>query len=124
MSGRDGSNIPDVQFENLFEEDPVGEKFFEWWLGPSFPSNRKHFVEMGRSGALATPLSARADKQSPVLQTHDARGERVNRIVYHPDYERLKELSYAKGIVALKYEEAFLAKHRANRQLVGFGGAF
>ena len=79
---------------------------------------------MGESGALAIPLSARADREGPVLQTHDARGERVGRVVHHPDYHRLEELSYGRGIVAIKYEDAFLSEHRLRRHLVGFGAAY
>lgn len=120
----DDPNIPRVELGNLFEEDPVGEKFFEWWLGHTFLDTRKHFLAMGRAGALAGPLSARADRHSPVLKTHDALGERVNRIEYHPDYRELERLSYGGGIVAIKYDEAFLARHRAHRQLVGFGAAY
>ncbi len=118
------SNIPRIEFANLFDEDGVGEKFFEWWMGPAFREVRGHFVAMGESGALATPLSARADKENPVLQTHDARGERVSRVVYHPDYHRMEELSYGRGIVAVKYDADFLARHRARRHLVGFGAAY
>jgi len=118
------SNIPRVEFTNLFAEDTVGRKFFEWWLGPAFPEVREHFVAMGESAALAIPLSARADRDGPVLQTHDARGDRINRVVFHPDYHRLEELSYRRGIVAVKYEEDFLARHRARRHLVGFGASY
>jgi alkylation response protein AidB-like acyl-CoA dehydrogenase len=120
----DGSNIPRVEFANLFDEDGVGERFFEWWMGSAFPEVREHFAAMGESGALATPLSARADKEGPTLQTHDERGDRVSRVVHHPDYHRLEELSYMRGIVAVKYDPAFLAKHRARRHLVGFGAAY
>lgn len=118
------ANIPQIEFSNLFEEDPIGRKFFEWWIGPAFADVRDHFVAMGESGALAAPLSARADREGPVLQTHDARGERVDRIVFHPDYRRLEELSYGRGIVAIKYEPEFLARHRPHRHLVGFGAAY
>ncbi len=121
---RPSGNLPRIDFENLFLEDPVGEKFFEHWLGDAYPENRKHFVAMGAHGARATPFSARADKQGPVLRTHDERGERVNRIVYHPDYEELKKLSFGEGIVALKYDRKFLERHRARRHLVGFGVAY
>ncbi len=118
------SNIPRIEFANLFDEDGVGEKFFEWWLGPAFGEVREHFVAMGEAAALAVPLSARADREGPVLQTHDARGERVGRVVYHPDYHRLEELSYGRGIVAVKYDPDFLARHRARRHLVGFGAGY
>lgn len=115
----DGSNIPRVEFANLFEEDGVGEQFFEWWMGSAFREVREHFAAMGESGALATPLSARADKESPTLLTYDERGERISRVVHHPDYHRLEELSYGRGIVAVKYDPVFLANHRARRHLVG-----
>lgn len=120
----DGSNIPRVEFANLFEEDGVGEQFFEWWMGSAFREVREHFAAMGESGALATPLSARADKESPTLLTYDERGERISRVVHHPDYHRLEELSYGRGIVAVKYDPVFLANHRARRHLVGFGAAY
>src|SRR5579859_4735516 len=115
------SNIPAVSFENLFLEDPVGEKLFEWWLGGHFLDTRKLFLAMGERGAKATPLSRRADRITPVLETHDPTGERINRVVFHPDYVALQELSYGGGIVAIKYDPAFLEKHREVRHRVGFG---
>ncbi len=117
-------NIPQPAFDNLFQEDPVGERFFEWWLGPAFTENRRHFVSMGERAARAAPLSQRADKETPVLHTHDATGERVNRVAYHPDYHALEDLAYGGGILSLKYDEAFLAKHRKNRHTIGFGIAY
>ncbi|MFN2387024.1 MAG: acyl-CoA dehydrogenase family protein [Thermoanaerobaculia bacterium] len=119
-----GSEIPRVDFANLFDEDALGQELFAWWAGPAWPDVRPHFAALGESGALATPLSARADREGPTLQTHDARRERVSRVIHHPDYRRLEELSYGRGIVAIKYEEDFLSEHRARRHLVGFGAAY
>ncbi len=85
---------------------------------------RAHFSALGESGALATELSARADKHGPVLQTHDARGLRTDRIVQHPDYRELEKLAYGRGIVGLKYPPGFLARHRAFRHLLGFGAGY
>ena len=118
------SNIPSIEFSNLFEEDPVGELFFQWWTGPPFEEVRPHFLSMGESGAMATPLSARADREGPVLRTRDAAGESVSRVEFHPDYRRLEELSYGRGIVAIKYDAAFLRAHRSRRHLVGFGAGY
>lgn len=119
------SNIPKIEFENLFLEDEVGQAFWAHWLGAeAYGELRDRFVSMGERGAKATPLSARADKQGPVLQTHDDRGERIDRVVYHPDYHALEELSYGGGIIGLKYDPTFLARHRAIRHLVGFGAGY
>jgi alkylation response protein AidB-like acyl-CoA dehydrogenase len=117
-------SVPEVSFDNLFLADPLGEAFFGSWLGADYPAVREHFAALGRAGALAHPFSARADRETPRLETHDARGNRVDRIVYHPDYHALEDLAYPAGIVSRKYAPDFLARHRADRQLIGFGAAF
>jgi alkylation response protein AidB-like acyl-CoA dehydrogenase len=118
-------NIPEIRFANLLDEDPLGEEFWKHWLGAGrYSELRCHFSALGESGALATELSARADKQGPTLETHDARGMRIDRVVQHPDYHELEKLSYGRGIVSIKYNSAFLAKHRACRHLVGFGAGY
>jgi acyl-CoA dehydrogenase len=118
-------NTPEVRFTNLFDEDPLGEAFWKLWLGTGrFGKLRGYFSALGESGALATGLSARADKQGPALQTHDARGIRKDRVVQHPDYRELEKLSYGRGIVGIKYQPEFLSQHRAFRHLVGFGAGY
>ena len=119
------ANIPSTAFDNLFAADPTGAALFESWIGPArFAAVRGHFVAMGQAGALATPLSARADRQAPVLLTHDATGERVDRVVQHPDYHELERLSYGRGIVGVKYRPGFLGADRDIRHLVGFGAGY
>ncbi|MGA8862918.1 MAG: acyl-CoA dehydrogenase family protein [Gallionella sp.] len=121
----DPVNIPEFRFTNLLDEDPLGEAFWEHWFGAGrYNKLRKHFSALGESGVLATELSARADKQVPVLQTHDARGLRIERVIQHPDYRELERLSYGRGIVGIKYQAEFLAKHRAYRHLAGFGAGY
>ena len=118
-------NTPEVRFTNLLDADPLGEEFWKHWLGAArYAQLRNHFSALGESGALATALSARADKQSPTLETHDARGIRTDRVVRHPDYRELERLSYGRDIVGIKYNRKFLARHRAVRHLVGFGAGY
>ena len=122
ISTSDPVNTPEGRFTNLLDEDPLGEAFWKHWFGAGqYNKLRKHFSALGESGALATELSAHADQQRPVLQTHDARGMRIDRVVQHPDYRELERLSYGRGIVGVKYQVEFLAKHRAYRHLAGFG---
>jgi alkylation response protein AidB-like acyl-CoA dehydrogenase len=117
--------IPAPAFDNLFAADPLAEAFWSHWLGAAtWPALRPHFVELGRRGAEAQPLSALADRESPRLEAYDARGERVDRVVYHPAYRQLESLAYGGGIVALKYEADFLAAHRTRRHLAGFGAGY
>jgi len=118
-------NIPEIGFTNLLDEDPLGEQFWKHWLGMErFSELRPHFGALGESAALATTLSARVDKERPMLETHDARGVRVDRVLQHPDYRELEKLSYGRGIISIKYSHEFLAKHRAFRHLVGFGAGY
>jgi acyl-CoA dehydrogenase len=118
-------NTPEIRFSNLFDEDPLGQEFWKHWLGTArYSKLRNHFSALGESGAVATELSARADRQGPTLATHDARGKRVDRVVQHPDYRELELLSYGRGIVGIKYDPRFLAKHRAYRHLAGFGAGY
>ena len=114
------TNIPSPSFTNLFDEDPVARTLFAHWMGPSFAVLQPKLTTMGRNAAIATALSARADKHGPVLQTHSASGQRIDRVTYHPDYHQLEQLSYGEGIVAIKYDPAFLAQHKRVRHLAGF----
>jgi alkylation response protein AidB-like acyl-CoA dehydrogenase len=117
-------NIPAVTFDNLFAADPFGRALFTHWLGAESGALLPHFDGLGRAGAEATPLAALADREGPRLETHDARGNRVDRVVYHPSYRELEELAYGARVVSLKFDPAFLARHRERRHLAGFGAGF
>lgn len=116
------SNIPDIKFANLFLEDPLADSFWPYWLGKKeFQELREAFVDMGKRGAEATPLSARADKLSPVLKTHNSQGHRTSTVEYHPDFKALQELAYGGGIISRKYDPQFLKQYGHIRHLAGFG---
>ncbi|MCB9703585.1 MAG: acyl-CoA dehydrogenase family protein [Myxococcales bacterium] len=118
-------NIPTPEHQNLFTADPLADALWRRWLGEDrYPVLRGHLYRLGRHGALASPLSALADRHPPTLRTHDDRGERAERVEYHPAYRRLEELSYGAEIVSLKYDRSFLAEYRDVRHLVGFGGGY
>ncbi len=115
-------NIPIINFENLYLQDPLADSLWSYWLGEkNFKDLREHFVDMGRSGAQATPFSARADSLGPILKTHTPQGQRQDLVEYHPDYHQLEKLSYGAGIISRKYDPAFLKLYRPLRHLVGFG---
>lgn len=119
------SNIPDVTFDNLFSADPLAEIFWPHYLGDeAWQALRGHFSAMGEAGARATPLSALADSSGPRLVTHNARGERVDQIVYHPAYREIEKLAYGGGIIAAKYDAEFLTSYRGLRHMLGFGAGY
>src|SRR5438094_834225 len=58
----------------------------------------------GASAALnVAPLAAIADRESPRLVMHDERGNRVDRVDYHPAYREMERIAYGSGMLSMKY---------------------
>ncbi len=75
-------------------------------------------VSMGERAALeVAPLAAIADRESPRLVTHDARGNRIDRVDYHPSYREMERIAYGSGMIAMKYSDH---PHRGDAPLLGF----
>ena len=73
---------------------------------------------MGEEAAKrVAPLAMIADRESPRLVTHDARGNRINRIDYHPAYREMQKVAYGSGMVGMKYSPH---THSADAPLIGF----
>jgi acyl-CoA dehydrogenase len=70
-----------------------------------------------RAAREAAPLAMLADRNSPQLVTHDARGNRVDRIDYHPSYREMQRIAYGSGMIAMKYTRH---EHSAGAPFVGF----
>ncbi|HEX9161362.1 MAG TPA: acyl-CoA dehydrogenase family protein [Thermoanaerobaculia bacterium] len=61
-------------------------------------------VSMGERAAIeVAPLAQIADRESPRLATHDIRGNRINRVDYHPSYREMERIAYGSGILTMKY---------------------
>jgi len=59
---------------------------------------------MGTAAALeVAPLAAIADRESPRLVTHDERGDRVDRVEYHPAYREMQRIAHDSGMLSMKY---------------------
>ena len=52
-----------------------------------------------RAAKEVAPLAAIADREGPRLVRHDARGERVNRVDYHPAYREMERIAYGSGMI-------------------------
>lgn len=80
------------------------------------------FAAMGRAAVdCVSDLASVADRESPRLVTHDARGNRIDRVDYHPAYREMEEIVYGSGLVAMKYDGSLPAEHRPFAQTIGFG---
>ncbi len=88
---------------------------------PTFAMLRPRLEAMGKIAAEeVADLAAIADREGPKLVSRDSRGERVDRVVYHPAYHRMEEIAYGAGIVAIKYDPAVRRDHGAHAHVMGF----
>src|SRR6476469_6881195 len=75
-------------------------------------------VAMGeRAAAEVAPLAAIADRETPRLITHDARGNRIDRVEYHPAYRDMERIAYGSGMLQMKYTAH---EHSADATFVSF----
>jgi acyl-CoA dehydrogenase len=73
---------------------------------------------MGETAArVVAPLAAVADREQPRLVTHDARGERISRVEYHPSYREMERIAYGSGMISMKYETH---EHSSESPFIGF----
>jgi alkylation response protein AidB-like acyl-CoA dehydrogenase len=95
-------------------------------LGRRLPADvlehlRPGLEAMGRDASRrVAPLSVVADRESPRLVNHDARGLRIDRVEYHPSYREMESIAYGSGIVGLKYDPATPALLAEHRHMAGF----
>jgi len=114
--------IPESPEISYWDASPALRRLLEKRLGASdFAWAEPQLVAMGeRAVREVAPRAAVADRESPRLVTHDARGNRVDRIDYHPAYREMQAIAYGSGMVGMKYEPAVLATRPDALQLTGF----
>src|SRR5689334_13737178 len=101
------SHIPGPPDISYWDASPRFRDLCERKLGSGYIRVEPALAEMGRRAAFeVAPLAAIADREQPRLVTHDARGERINRIDYHPAYREMERIAYGSGMVAMKYGSA------------------
>jgi acyl-CoA dehydrogenase len=99
------SYIPAAPSASFWDASPRFRDLCTLKLGDAYIRGERALAEMGRRAAFeVAPLAAIADREQPKLITHDARGERINRIEYHPAYREMERIAYGSGMVAMKYE--------------------
>ena len=111
--------IPDPPAENYWDACPDFRALCKRKLSESaFAWAEPQLSAMGEQAAkVVAPLAAIADRESPRLVTHDARGERISRVEYHPAYREMERIAYGSGMVAMKYQTH---EHSREAAFVGF----
>jgi acyl-CoA dehydrogenase len=108
--------IPTVVAQNRYTEDPALHAMLDRHVCPRARAAAEPWLlDMG--GLAAGPindLAFDADAHPPVLERYDARGQRIDRLVYDPAHLELERLSFGRGIVGHFYDpgnRAALSSH-------------
>lgn len=115
--------IPESPRTSFWDASPKLRALLAAKLPPrSFAFAEPHFAAMGRAAAgRVSDLAFIADRESPRLVTHDARGNRIDRVEYHPAYREMESIAYGSGFVAMKYDGSLPEEHRPYAHTIGFG---
>ncbi|MEX2114852.1 MAG: isovaleryl-CoA dehydrogenase, partial [Pirellulales bacterium] len=81
--------------------------------GAAWASDRAHKLGGILGGEQAIEWAFAANANPPVLQTHDARGQRIDSVQFHPAYHELMNLSVAHGLHNLPWSEPQAGAHVA-----------
>ena len=104
--------IPTVASRNRYREDPALRALLSRHLSPAaLALAEPWFEEMGELAAgPIDELAFQVDANPPVAQRYDRRGDRADRVIYHPAYHELERLSFGKGIISRFYEPKIRAR--------------
>jgi len=111
--------IPDPPSDNYWEHCPDFRALCKRKLSPeAFAWAEPQLSAMGEQAAkVVAPLAATADRELPRLVTHDARGERISRVDYHPAYREMERIAYGSNMIGMKYQTH---EHSRESHFIGF----
>ncbi len=95
--------IPDPPDVSYWDASPLLQRICRTRLDPAC---EPRLAAMGeRAAKEVAPLAQIANRESPRLITHDARGDRVNSVEYHPAYREMEEIAYGSGMITVNYTD-------------------
>lgn len=120
-------SIPDSPSFNSYWENDTSFQSLMIRLLPATGQDwaRDNLVRMGRRAALeATPLAGLADRHGPTLRSHDARGNRVDVVQYHPAYHALESIAYGEGLASHAHDPVTRGRLPGGAQIFSHGLAY
>ncbi|MDI4634909.1 acyl-CoA dehydrogenase family protein [Pelomonas sp. V22] len=99
------NQVDELSGYSLLATDPALQQGLErqgaaWAL----PQLQAYGEQLGRAETYA--LAEQANRHTPELRTHDARGRRIDRVDFHPAWDQLLALYRGQGLVSRSFEEA------------------
>jgi alkylation response protein AidB-like acyl-CoA dehydrogenase len=116
-------HIPAPPSESYWDASPDFRALCKRKLAPeAYAWAEPQLAAMGeRAAKEVAPLAAIADRERPRLVTHDASGDRICRVEYHPAYREMERIAYGSGMIAMKYETTHqTSTHSQAAPFVGF----
>jgi alkylation response protein AidB-like acyl-CoA dehydrogenase len=96
-------HIPDPPNVSYWDASPILRDICKRKLDASY---EPRLIAMGeRAAREVAPLAQIADRESPRLVTHDAQGNRINRVDYHPSYREMERIAYGSGMITVNYTD-------------------
>lgn len=110
------NQVPPLAGYNMFASDrALVEAMTREGASWAEPEARKLGAILGSEEAIAWGFDA--NNNPPVLHTHDARGNRVDEVRFHPSWHALMRLSVSFGLHSLPWSEAREGAHVARAGL-------
>jgi putative acyl-CoA dehydrogenase len=103
------NQVPPLQEYNLFEQDQalreaVSREAGEWGF--------EQLTEFGAVvGGRPLQLGVLADRNPPILRTHDRNGRRIDQVEFHPAWTELLQLGIRAGIPSLPWRDPRAGSH-------------
>ncbi len=117
VKNNQAGELRDTTGLNFFEEDQNFNSLLKHYLSEEdFERAKPLLAELGKiAGDELDQLSRVSEKNPPELVHYNAKGERIDRIDYHPSYKEMERLGYSKfGMVAMSHQ----------KNVLGFPGDF
>ena len=111
MTTPPADGMPTTRGTNFYLADPNLAFVCATVMGPAdLERARPHLTAMGAvAGGELDALAAVADRNPPVLRTHDQTGRRVDEIVRHPAYQAMERIAFERfGLAAMSHREGVL----------------
>ncbi|GGF38730.1 acyl-CoA dehydrogenase family protein [Echinicola rosea] len=108
----------------------VSDKILVHFLQKEFSSDVWSFIQarlsrLGKSAAMdMDELSLAADKNPPKLIRRDLFGRDIQKIVYHPAYNKLLKIAVNEGILSIKWHPKYRMEYKNQLHRMGFSLAF
>jgi putative acyl-CoA dehydrogenase len=103
MSTHEVTNqVPPYEGHDLLAEDPALAEAVHRWVPAADLDGPDGLADLARRAGSAEALEhgRLADTHPPVLRTHDARGNRVDEVEFHPSWHWLMERAVGAGLTA------------------------